>query len=681
MRFYPKEMKFRLVLLVAGFGLITVLLSSCMNSYKADLDKILNPGSLPYLKDSKLIQVSSHDTTGGNNDMISIPAGKEARILQVTGPGVITRIWFRIDSDDPYFLRRILLKIYWDNEDNPSVEVPLGDFFGSGFAYRQYVTPYLGMSSGGYTCFFPMPFEDMARIVIVNESGQELKGFYFQIDYQKLESPISTDVGYFHAYWHRDVMTDYDSNYTILNTRGRGHIIGVNMSIQSYNHTFGFLDGDEKVFVDGEKKPSVHGTGTEDYFSSGWYFNKGEYAGPYNGLVLKDDSLGRISAYRFHIMDPIPFKKAINFTIEHGFSNKDIADYSSTVYWYQVEPHVKFPPMLRSGLRIPLRMIPEQNLIEAEKLSFNLDKIRSKVMDMSDYGAEWGGSKQLLIESGPKDEFSLNLNRLEEKAYNLRIYYTRGPEYGNADVYIGSEKVGQIKGYAPFIQPGGYLSISDFKNLYNAISIQFAVTGKDSLSGGYFTGIDGIKLEPKRTFIPEWYVIGPFPNKKRADGSRAGMDSIYPPEAAIDRNQVYPGLYGKPLRWQILKTPADGFVSFDKMIRADEPAVFYALTYIYSPEDRTATLLIGSDDAIKVYYNYSKVLSLKGDRTIDPDQGRSFIKLNKGWNKLLLKIENMAGKFGFYARILDRENIFRYDVSQTLRAEASAPQVKQIKRK
>jgi hypothetical protein len=176
-------------------------------------------------------------------------------------------------------------------------------------------------------------------------------------------------------------------------------------------------------------------------------------------------------------------------------------------------------------------------------------------------------------------------------------------------------------------------------------------------------------------------VIGPFPNKKRADGSRAGMDSIYPPEAAIDRNQVYPGLYGKPLRWQILKTPADGFVSFDKMIRADEPAVFYALTYIYSPEDRTATLLIGSDDAIKVYYNYSKVLSLKGDRTIDPDQGRSFIKLNKGWNKLLLKIENMAGKFGFYARILDRENIFRYDVSQTLRAEASAPQVKQIKRK
>ncbi|HZX62058.1 MAG TPA: glycoside hydrolase family 172 protein, partial [Bacteroidales bacterium] len=464
-------------------------------------------------------------------------------------------------------------------------------------------------------------------------------------------------------------------------TKGRGHIVGVNMSIQSYNGTFGFLDGDEKVFVDGEKKPSIHGTGTEDYFSSGWYFNKGEYAGPYNGLVLKDDSLGRISAYRFHILDPIPFKKSINFTIEHGFNNTEVADYSSTVYWYQVEPHVKYPPMIRSGLRIPLRLIPPTDMLEAEKLTFNLGKIRSKVMDMSDYGAEWGGSKQLLIESGPKDEFSLNLNRLEETGYDIRIYYTRGPEYGNADVFLYAEKIGQMKGYAPFIQPGGYLSIPNFINLYNGLSLQFAVAGKDSLSSGYFIGLDGIKLEPKRTFIPEWYVIGPFPNKRRADDSRAGMDSIFPPEVAIDKNQVYPGLNGKLLRWQVLKTPAEGFVSFDKMIRPDQPAVFYALTYIYSPQSRTATLLIGSDDAIKVYYNYNKVYSQRGGRIIEPDQGRSFIKINKGWNKLLLKIENRAGRFGFYARILDRENMFRYDINQELPSNTPVTSSKHIKGK
>ena len=653
-----------------------------MNSYKADIEKILNPGALPYLKDSKLIQVSSHDTTGGNNDMITIAAGKEATILKVQGPGVITRIWFRINSDDPYFLRRILLKIYWDNEDDPSVEVPIGDFFGSGFAYRQYVTPYLGMSSGGYTCFFPMPFEDLARIVIVNESGLELKGFYYQIDYQKLEEPISTDVAYFHAYWHRDANTDYDSNFTILNTKGRGHIVGVNMSIQSYNRNFRFLEGDEKVFVDGEKKPSIHGTGTEDYFSSGWYFNKGEYAGPYNGLILKDDSLGRISAYRFHILDPISFKKSVNFTIEHGYNNTEIADYSSTVYWYQVEPHIKLPPIPRSGLRIPLRLIPPTGMLEAEKLTFNLGKVRSKVMDMSDYGAEWGGSKELLIESGPKDEFSLNLNRLEESGYDIRIYYTLGPDYGNADVYLGGAKVGQIKCYAPFIQPGGYLSIPSFINLYNGLNLQFTVTGKDSLSGGYLIGLDGIKLEPKRTFIPGWCVIGPFPNmRRRADGSRSGMDSIYPPEVAIEKNHVYTGLNGQPLRWQVLTTPPDGFVSFDRMISPDQPAVFYALTYIYSPQSRTATLLVGSDDPMKIFYNYNKVYTQQGGRIIEPDQGRSFIKINKGWNKLLLKIENRSGRFGFYARILDRENMFQYNITEEFPSNSPVTPSKHMKRK
>lgn len=302
-------------------------------------------------------------------------------------------------------------------------------------------------------------------------------------------------------------------------------------------------------------------------------------------------------------------------------------------------------------------------------------------MDMSDYGAEWGGSKQLLIESGPKDEFSLNLNRLEETGYDIRIYYTRGPEYGNADVFLGSEKVGQIKGYAPFIQPGGYLSIPDFKNLYNGLSLQFAITGKDSLSGGYFVGLDGIKLEPKRIFIQEWNVIGPFPNKLKADGSRAGMDSIYPPEIVIDKDQVYPGLNGKPLRWQVLKTPDDGFVSFDNMINPNQPAVYYALVYIHSSVSRTATLLIGSDNAIKVYYNYNKVYTQRGGRTFNPDQGRSFIKINKGWNKLLLKIENSTGRFGFYARILDRENLFRYDIKQGLPSNAFVTPSRLKKRK
>ncbi|MGA3015229.1 MAG: glycoside hydrolase family 172 protein [Bacteroidales bacterium] len=673
-------MKYRLLLLIAGFGILTTILSSCINSYRADIEKILNPGALPYLKDSKLIQVSSHDTTGGNNDMITIPADKEATILQVPGPGVITRIWFRINSNDPYFLRRILIRMYWDKEVNPSVEVPLGDFFGSGFAYRQYVTPYLGMSSGGYTCFFPMPFEQQARIVIVNETGQELKGFYYQIDYQKLEEPISTDVGYFHAYWHRDVKTDYDSNYTILKTKGHGHIVGVNMSIQSYDGKFSYLEGDEQIFVDGEKKPSIFGTGTEDYFSSGWYFSNGVYAGPYNGLVLKDDSLGRISAYRFHILDPIPFKKSIDFTIEHGENNKDIADYSSTVYWYQVEPHIKFPPILKAGLRIPLRFIPPAHIIEAGHFKFDLGGIRSKVMDMSEYGTEWSESKQLLIETGPHDIFSLFLNNLEENDYNVRIYYTRGPEYGNIDVFVGSEKVGRIEGYAPFIQPGGFLNIPDIKNFYSGIPLKFVLTGKDSLSSGYFVGLDGIKLDPKRKFIQEWNVIGPFPDKASQATSRSGIDSVYPPEIAFERGRVYKGLDGKTLKWQILKTSTDGFLSFDSLISSNQSAIFYALVYIQSPQQRLASLVIGSEDIIKVRFNLTGYKQ-KTERILTPDQVRHYININRGWNTLLLKIEVKKGHAGFYASIPDRENLLRYATKQYSEPESPLKQLKSRRKK
>jgi hypothetical protein len=650
--------------MISWLFLITALFTSCMNQNGIDLEKILNPGALPYLKNSKLIQVSSHDTSGGNMDMITIPAGKAVNILQAPGPGVITRIWFRIDSGDPYFLRRILLRMYWDNEETPSVEVPFGDFFGCGFAYKQYTTPYLAMSSGGYTCFFPMPFEAMARIVIVNESPIELKGLYFQIDYQKIEEPLSTDIGYFHAYWHRDFKTNYDSNYTIFNIRGHGHIVGVNMNIQSYNHSFSFLEGDEKVCVDGEKKPSIRGTGTEDYFSSGWYFNKGEYAGQYNGLILKDDSLGRISAYRFHILDPIPFKKSINFTIEHGVNNMDIADYSSTVYWYQVDSHIKLPPILKSGLRIPLRQIPETNMLEAAKLTFNLGKIYSKVMNMSDYGPEWENNKQLLVESGSDDKFSLNLNNLEEIGYDVRIYYTRGPDYGNLNVYLGGQKVGEIKGYAPFIQPGGFVSIPDFKNLYHGMTFQFEVTGKDALSYGYFTGLIGIKLEPKREFIPVWDVIGPFPNKLRANGSRSGMDSIFPPEVSFMKNQVFQGLNGKPVSWQLINTPANGFISFDSVVSPYQPAVFYAIAYIHANNACQATLFIGSYNALKVLYNYKNVYSQKAGRMLAPDQGKASIKLNAGWNKLIIKIENHIGKFGFYARVVDSDHNLRYNIDE-----------------
>ena len=640
---------FAVLLIFAG-------LSSCNTGNRTDIQPLLSPAALPYLKNSKLIQVSSYDTTGGNNDKITIEPGKKATIFNVEGPGMIVRIWFAIDSRDPYFLRRVVLRIFWDDETRPSVEVPLGDFFGCGFKYRQYVSQYLGMTSGGYVCYFPMPFESNARIEVANETRQEIRGLFYQVDYQKFENALESDVAYFHAQWNRSIRTNYDSNYVMLRAEGKGHIVGVNLNMQSYDGQLGYLEGDDMIYVDGEKRPSIHGTGTEDFFSAGWYFNKGEFAGPYSGLIYKNDSLGQIAAYRQYITDPIPFKKNIKVTIEHGHGNQDIADYSSTVYWYQLEPHTPFPQFPIAGQRIPLRIVKPARMFEAENLKFKLGGLKSKVMDMSDFGPEWGGNKQIVIEANEKSTFGLDLNGLREAEYNMNLYYSLGPDFGNADIFVNKVKAGTISGYSPYTLPSGKVTLKGLHPGSGAVEIQFVVTGKDATSKGYNIGLDGISMEPKRVYIPDWYVIGPFPNPRKIGSMRRGLDTVYLPERNVDLQKDYQGGGRQPIRWFYVQTPENGLLSLVDKINPHEMVVCYAVTYIFSQENRKATLFIGTDDGGKVFLNDKEVYRYFGERVAEPDQAEIQLALKPGWNKLLLKIENNLGAYAFYARLLDPDN-------------------------
>ncbi len=618
-----------------------------------ELENLLDPARLPFLKHSRMVQVSSYDTTGGNNDRISLQPGETAVIARLPGPGVITRIWVTIDSRDPYFLRRIVLRMYWDGEQHPSVEVPIGDFFGTGFEYRHYVSQFVGMTSGGYYCYFPMPFNQSACIEVENQTGQEVYAFYYQIDYQQLEKPLPKEVAYFHAWWHREIRTTPGENYLVLEAHGRGHFVGMNLSMQSYRRSLWFLEGDEMVYVDGETFPSVYGTGTEDYFTSGWYFNRGEFAAPYHGLILKDDSLARIAAYRFQVGDAIPFRKSLKFTIEHGHANSVEADYSSTAYWYQKEPHRPFPPMLKASLRIPLRVVVPPGALEAESLHAE-GNVRSALQDMSDYGPDWSGLKQLRIEpQNGSTHFVLTIPGVEEDRYNVALYYTRGPDYGNMEIFYAGKKVGEYRGYQKEVFPGGRLLLSDLRSQEGALPLHFVITGKEKKSRGFAVGLDAFVLEPVREWIPEWYIIGPFPNPRKSETERLGLDTMYPPEKEIDLDKTYLGADSQRVRWQRVKTPPDGRVHLWDKFKPYELVVAYALTYIYSPKEQTVPLLIGSDDGIKVFLNDRPVFRKLLVRISMPDQDRIPLHLKKGWNKLLLKIENNFGGYAFFARLLD----------------------------
>ena len=621
------------------------------------LDNIMSPGRLPYLKNSTFKQISSYDTTGGNNDRINLLAGQKAILAEMEGPGVITRIWVTIDSRDPYFLRRIVLRMFWDGETTPSVEVPVGDFFGTGFEYKHYFSEFVGMTSGGYFSYFPMPFQKSARIEVENQTGQEVYAFYYHIDYQKLDQPLESDVAYFHSFWKRDLRTTPGQNYFILEAEGTGHFVGVNMSMQSYQGDITYLEGDEMVYVDGETFPSMYGTGTEDYFTSGWYFNRGEFYSPYHGLIIKNDSLSRIAAYRFQVGDAIPFKKSLKFTIEHGHNNTEMADYSSTAYWYQKEPHKPFPPLLKASLRIPLRVTVPEGVLEGEELQPAGKNINYEIEDMSDFGPDWSGLKQLkVIAPGKGSEFILTIPQAEEERFNIQMYYTKGPDYSNWEIYYENQKIGEIAGYSKEVSPADKIILSDLKVENKSLTLKFINTGKEAKSTAYHAGIDAILLEPVRKYIPEWYLIGPFPNERKSEEERLGLDAVYPPEKEIDLNKSYSGADSQLVKWQLFQTPKTGrFQLWDK-VNPYELVVVYALTYVYSPTDQILPLLLGSDDGVKVFLNNETIHRKLLVRISEPDQDIIPLKLKKGWNKLLIKIENNFGGYAFFARIKDLEN-------------------------
>src|SRR5207247_5758868 len=187
------------------------------------------------------------------------------------------------------------------------------------FRHHKYHTARpLNEDSSDYICYWPMPYHKSAKWTITNLSKQNLRAFYYNIDVTAYEK-LPENLRHVHAQWRRENPTTKDKNYAILDTQGAGHFVGAALFMQGRNpRGLGFLEGDEMIHIDGEERPSIIGTGTEDYFSSGWYFDRGTYSAPYHGVVIKDEANSRISAYRWHIEDAMPFKKSIRVTIEHG---------------------------------------------------------------------------------------------------------------------------------------------------------------------------------------------------------------------------------------------------------------------------------------------------------------------------------------------------------------------------
>ncbi len=359
---------------------VTVALLFCIcQSARAQTSLSAEESLTSLMKQRTYVQkrVSSYDRKGGNADSIQIAPGGTATLLDAAGPAILTHIWITIATREPMHLKKLVLRMYWDGESEPSVEAPIGDFFGLGlgqyFLYNS--TPLSVGSDKAMNCFFEMPFQKHARITVTNQGQEKVDAFYFNLDYQAYPSALPSDLLYFHAQyrqaapntgWTNDWVNNYvpklDSktnldgagNYTWMEAKGHGQYVGVTMSVlQNQDGWWG--EGDDMFFIDGEKLPSINGTGTEDYFLGAWNFGTHSFSYPSYGAPVKGEELvgGRSSVYRFHLDSPIPFTESLRATIEHGHANHRSDNFYSVAYWYQAEPHMAFPPLPPVDARLP----------------------------------------------------------------------------------------------------------------------------------------------------------------------------------------------------------------------------------------------------------------------------------------------------------------------------------------
>ncbi|HOW86813.1 MAG TPA: DUF2961 domain-containing protein [Candidatus Aminicenantes bacterium] len=423
--------------------------------------------------------------TENNDDYLVFTKGETKTLAVLEGPGKITHFWFAPLSADIRFPRALVLRVYWDGAASPSVEVPFGDFFGAGNGMQAEVNslPVKVSSFGrGYNCYWEMPFRKQARITVSNESDRAGAELYFQVDWTKYDQPAPVTM-YFHARYHQEYPAEMGRPYTVFNGRGRGHYVGTVLSSQNgIGHWFG--EGDDYFYIDGETTPSVLGTGTEDYINEAW--NMRVHTGLYTGCTIFEPRApdARVTAYRWHIQDPVNFRKSLKFTIERrGFimnakgevvaeSGSRPDNWSSVSFWYQdsvAEPWCAFPPYRE-------RVNPEivLHLPEVMAAIKHSDGVELQLLPYSraTWTKPWFRARNEAVGSWIEIPFEIK----EAGRYSMSLFQTLRTDQGLWQVFVdGQELAVAGESHIPGgydvdlvrqLAPGAVNTVLDFYNIY-----------------------------------------------------------------------------------------------------------------------------------------------------------------------------------------------------------------------
>jgi hypothetical protein len=477
----------------------------------------LDPLAFSQLKDFTAHRSSSNYPEPDWNDDSKHPLpGETAVIADLSGPGIVTHIWTTVSGQEYGWPRLLRLRVYYDGSEVPSVDSPLGDFFAVGHGFERTVRSLVirNLSDGrARNSYWPMPFGKSCRITITNE-GTRRVGLYYHVDWEKVPS-LPPDTAYFHARYRQALPAPADGKpWVFLDTKGRGFYVGTVMSVvQAEPGWFG--EGDDMFYVDGEKVASIQGTGSEDYFNDAWGLHVVE--GEYTGVPVSEGmGLGaRITAYRWHLVDPVPFSKSLHVEIEHkGWTYRPDGKVktafgertdliSSVAYWYQKGIAADQPPVPYGSARLP-QGNAKQIEVENDVAHARGEKGRVSVSKE----LFWGKDVILFEGEGPGARLQVPFGIDEDRDYELRTQVAQGPKYGVYDVWLDGKPVtgpelehepgadieegAQFDGYAKTTYVGLDQEIGWQHLTRGPHDLTFVCVGKNPASKGFDLGVDNI---------------------------------------------------------------------------------------------------------------------------------------------------------------------------------------------
>ncbi len=516
----------RLLLVI---GAICLLCSGvCLADFMADLARPHEGRSMRATSTARVGPDGKYDPNGefdpnSNRDNSNVAPGGTKVLLDVKGPGVITHIWLTFLGPQPHPWAKngsanhqeMLLRMYWDGRDRPAVEAPVGDFFANAFGKRSEVIslPVAVEDADSYNCFWHMPFRESARIEVVNQSAKPISLLYYNIDWVRKDR-ISADTPYFYAQYRQEYPVQKGKDYVLLETEGKGHYVGTVLSVRTRSPAW-FGEGDEKIYIDGEEKASIWGTGTEDYFLSAWGLKT--TSTPFFGVPYFDQwgiVGGHTSAYRWHVTDPLVFSKGIRVTFEHwGWMSPDENpqyrshswneredDYSSVAFWYQTgeptftarAPHARERALPNLDRIIAARdYTAETHHGQGEAVAQNLDL--------------YPNGHLFYKPTSPENAWVEIPFEIEKKEpLRLLLVMTHSYDYGRYRATLNGVKLrGPMDLYSPDVSTREH-HLLDFWPEPGKYTLRLECIGKNAASTGHYLGLESVRLRERRPRVTDY---------------------------------------------------------------------------------------------------------------------------------------------------------------------------------